>query len=152
MRLISFCYLYCCVFFFSLSVYLFPFSRMPCSFSFSSGYVQAKMAQHGLRNSLLLAPMPTASTAQILGNNESTEPFTRCEIPTMYFVCIIFCCPPHPPHPAITAHLHSNDITYRHRCCPPSLFCFLVLLHPLHFPSSCQRTLPGICSCCEPTV
>ena len=35
------------------------------------------MAQHGLRNSLLLAPMPTASTAQILGNNESVEPFTR---------------------------------------------------------------------------
>ena len=29
-----------------------------------------------LRNSLLLAPMPTASTAQILGNNESFEPFT----------------------------------------------------------------------------
>jgi ribonucleoside-diphosphate reductase subunit M1 len=31
---------------------------------------------HGVRNSLLLAPMPTASTAQILGNNESFEPFT----------------------------------------------------------------------------
>jgi len=31
---------------------------------------------NGMRNSLLLAPMPTASTAQILGNNESTEPFT----------------------------------------------------------------------------
>lgn len=30
----------------------------------------------GMRNSLLLAPMPTATTAQILGNNESTEPFT----------------------------------------------------------------------------
>ena len=30
----------------------------------------------GMRNSLLVAPMPTASTAQILGNNESTEPFT----------------------------------------------------------------------------
>uniref|UniRef100_A0A6H0QXG8 Ribonucleoside-diphosphate reductase n=1 Tax=Cyprinid herpesvirus 2 TaxID=317878 RepID=A0A6H0QXG8_CYHV2 len=30
----------------------------------------------GLRNSLLVAPMPTASTAQILGNNESIEPFT----------------------------------------------------------------------------
>ena len=29
-----------------------------------------------MRNSLLMAPMPTASTAQILGNNESTEPFT----------------------------------------------------------------------------
>lgn len=30
----------------------------------------------GLRNSLLVAPMPTASTAQILGNNEACEPFT----------------------------------------------------------------------------
>jgi ribonucleotide reductase alpha subunit len=38
--------------------------------------LRARIAQHGLRNSLLLAPMPTASTAQILGNNESTEPFT----------------------------------------------------------------------------
>jgi ribonucleoside-diphosphate reductase alpha chain/ribonucleoside-diphosphate reductase subunit M1 len=38
--------------------------------------LKAKVAQHGIRNSLLLAPMPTASTAQILGNNESTEPFT----------------------------------------------------------------------------
>ncbi|XP_058798436.1 ribonucleoside-diphosphate reductase large subunit [Phymastichus coffea] len=35
-----------------------------------------KIAQHGVRNSLLLAPMPTASTAQILGNNESIEPYT----------------------------------------------------------------------------
>mmetsp|Transcript_28578 Transcript_28578/g.72433 ORF Transcript_28578/g.72433 Transcript_28578/m.72433 type:complete len:790 (+) Transcript_28578:179-2548(+) len=32
---------------------------------------------HGLRNSLLLAPMPTASTAQILGNNEAIEPYTQ---------------------------------------------------------------------------
>ncbi|WP_026632810.1 ribonucleoside-diphosphate reductase subunit alpha [Dyadobacter alkalitolerans] len=32
--------------------------------------------QHGVRNSLLLAPMPTASTSQILGNNECFEPFT----------------------------------------------------------------------------
>lgn len=31
---------------------------------------------YGIRNSLLLAPMPTASTAQILGNNESFEPYT----------------------------------------------------------------------------
>ncbi|GAU94040.1 hypothetical protein RvY_05885 [Ramazzottius varieornatus] len=38
--------------------------------------LKAKIAQHGLRNSLLLAPMPTASTAQILGNNESIEPYT----------------------------------------------------------------------------
>jgi ribonucleoside-diphosphate reductase subunit M1 len=38
--------------------------------------LKEKIAKHGLRNSLLVAPMPTASTAQILGNNESTEPFT----------------------------------------------------------------------------
>ncbi|QEC54081.1 ribonucleoside-diphosphate reductase alpha chain [Anseongella ginsenosidimutans] len=34
------------------------------------------IARQGLRNSLLLAPMPTASTSQILGNNECFEPFT----------------------------------------------------------------------------
>jgi len=38
--------------------------------------LRAKVAEHGVRNSLLMAPMPTASTAQIMGNNESTEPFT----------------------------------------------------------------------------
>lgn len=38
--------------------------------------LKAKVAKHGLRNSLLLAPMPTASTAQILGNNESIEAYT----------------------------------------------------------------------------
>merc|ERR1712037_21737 len=38
--------------------------------------LKEKIAQHGMRNSLLMAPMPTASTAQILGNNESVEPFT----------------------------------------------------------------------------
>ncbi|XP_044732830.1 ribonucleoside-diphosphate reductase large subunit isoform X2 [Chrysoperla carnea] len=38
--------------------------------------LKAKIAKHGVRNSLLMAPMPTASTAQILGNNESFEAFT----------------------------------------------------------------------------
>ncbi|CAH1956985.1 unnamed protein product [Acanthoscelides obtectus] len=38
--------------------------------------LKEKIARHGIRNSLLLAPMPTASTAQILGNNESVEPYT----------------------------------------------------------------------------
>lgn len=37
--------------------------------------LRAKIAKHGLRNSLLVAPMPTASTSQLLGNNESFEPF-----------------------------------------------------------------------------
>jgi ribonucleoside-diphosphate reductase alpha subunit len=38
--------------------------------------LKQNIREHGLRNSLLVAPMPTASTAQILGNNESIEPFT----------------------------------------------------------------------------
>jgi len=38
--------------------------------------LKGRIAQHGVRNSLLLAPMPTASTAQILGNNECFEPYT----------------------------------------------------------------------------
>jgi ribonucleoside-diphosphate reductase alpha chain len=38
--------------------------------------LRAEVLEHGVRNSLLVAPMPTASTAQILGNNESFEPYT----------------------------------------------------------------------------
>ena len=38
--------------------------------------VKENLKMYGLRNSLLVAPMPTASTAQILGNNECFEPFT----------------------------------------------------------------------------
>ena len=38
--------------------------------------LKAEIKEFGLRNSLLVAPMPTASTAQILGNNECFEPFT----------------------------------------------------------------------------
>jgi ribonucleoside-diphosphate reductase alpha subunit len=39
-------------------------------------YLKEKVAKHGIRNSLLVAPMPTASTSQILGFNECIEPFT----------------------------------------------------------------------------
>merc|ERR1719326_1352354 len=39
--------------------------------------LKARIVKSGMRNSLLVAPMPTASTAQILGNNESFEPYTQ---------------------------------------------------------------------------
>ncbi len=39
-------------------------------------FLRAEVKKHGVRNSLLLAPMPTASTSQILGNNECFEPYT----------------------------------------------------------------------------
>jgi ribonucleoside-diphosphate reductase alpha subunit len=38
--------------------------------------LKTKVMKYGMRNSLLVAPMPTASTSQILGNNECIEPFT----------------------------------------------------------------------------
>lgn len=38
--------------------------------------LREEILKHGVRNSLLMAPMPTASTAQILGNNECFEPFS----------------------------------------------------------------------------
>lgn len=38
--------------------------------------LRTQVMEHGVRNSLLMAPMPTASTSQILGNNEAFEPYT----------------------------------------------------------------------------
>jgi ribonucleoside-diphosphate reductase alpha subunit len=51
--------------------------RKPKSGRWNWEALKEKIAKHGLRNSLLVAPMPTASTAQILGNNESFEPYTQ---------------------------------------------------------------------------
>jgi len=60
-----------------------PTEDNPILFDGPDGYVgkswdqlRAMIKEHGIRNSLLMSPMPTASTAQILGNNESIEPFT----------------------------------------------------------------------------
>ncbi len=39
-------------------------------------HLRKQVSEYGVRNSLLIAPMPTASTSQILGNNECIEPFT----------------------------------------------------------------------------
>lgn len=51
--------------------------RTPKSGRWNWADLKEKIAKHGMRNSLLVAPMPTASTAQILGNNESFEPYTQ---------------------------------------------------------------------------
>merc|ERR1712113_505096 len=52
-------------------------NRKPKSGRWDWTGLKAKIVKNGLRNSLLVAPMPTASTAQILGNNESFEPYTQ---------------------------------------------------------------------------
>merc|ERR1711988_319467 len=51
--------------------------RTPKSGRWDWAALKSRIAKHGMRNSLLVAPMPTASTAQILGNNESFEPYTQ---------------------------------------------------------------------------
>ena len=51
--------------------------------------LKEKIATHGVRNSLLLAPMPTASTAQILGNNESVKAYTS-NIYTRRYLVMLF--------------------------------------------------------------
>jgi ribonucleoside-diphosphate reductase alpha subunit len=51
--------------------------RTPKSGRWNWADLKEKISKHGMRNSLLVAPMPTASTAQILGNNESFEPYTQ---------------------------------------------------------------------------
>merc|ERR1712037_401637 len=51
--------------------------RTPKSGRWNWTALKENIAKHGLRNSLLVAPMPTASTAQILGNNEAFEPYTQ---------------------------------------------------------------------------
>jgi ribonucleoside-diphosphate reductase alpha subunit len=48
----------------------------PCTDRYDWAKLRVDVMKHGARNSLLVAPMPTASTSQILGNNESFEPFT----------------------------------------------------------------------------
>jgi len=48
----------------------------PSSNRWNWSELKGKVKEHGIRNSLLVAPMPTASTSQILGNNECFEPYT----------------------------------------------------------------------------
>ncbi|MGZ3789341.1 MAG: ribonucleoside-diphosphate reductase subunit alpha [Bacteriovorax sp.] len=48
----------------------------PTSGNWDWSALKAEVKTHGVRNSLLVAPMPTASTSQILGNNECFEPIT----------------------------------------------------------------------------
>jgi ribonucleoside-diphosphate reductase alpha chain len=51
--------------------------KTPVSGRYDWDSLRKRVMTHGVRNSLLVAPMPTASTAQILGNNECFEPYTE---------------------------------------------------------------------------
>ena len=60
----------------SLGILQFDMWNVKPSSRYDWNKLKEKIRYNGLRNSLLLAPMPTASTSQILGNNECFEPFT----------------------------------------------------------------------------
>lgn len=66
--------------------------------------------QHGARNSLLLAPMPTASTSQILGNNESFEPYTSNVYTRRVLAGEFVCMNPHLVHDLIELDLWTSDV------------------------------------------
>tara|TARA_B100000886_G_scaffold340548_1_gene311123 strand:+ start:12688 stop:15126 length:2439 start_codon:yes stop_codon:yes gene_type:complete len=51
-------------------------NKKPATNRYDWNKLKENIMYHGIRNSLLMAPMPTASTSQILGNNECFEPFT----------------------------------------------------------------------------
>ena len=99
--------------------------------------LKAKIAEHGTHNSLLLAPMPTASTAQILGNNEACEPFTNniytrrvlsgefqvCYCPTSHLPLILILCSAFPNLNVTNRssncyshalHAHARALTHTH--------------------------------------
>lgn len=66
--------------------------------------------KHGARNSLLLAPMPTASTSQILGNNESFEPYTSNVYTRRVLAGEFVCMNPHLVRDLIELDLWTSDV------------------------------------------
>ena len=60
----------------SKGIFQFDMWNITPSTTFNWESLRHDVIKYGVRNSLLVAPMPTASTAQILGNNECFEPFT----------------------------------------------------------------------------
>lgn len=60
----------------SKGIFQFDMWKVQPSSRYNWDALRAEVMEHGTRNSLLVAPMPTASTSQILGNNECFEPYT----------------------------------------------------------------------------
>jgi ribonucleotide reductase alpha subunit len=72
--------------------------------------LRQEVIKHGARNSLLLAPMPTASTSQILGNNESFEPYTSNVYTRRVLAGEFVCLNPHLVNDLIELNLWNSDV------------------------------------------
>ena len=72
--------------------------------------LRARVLRSGVRNSLLIAPMPTASTSQILGNNESFEPYTSNIYTRRVLAGEFVCLNPHLVKDLIDKGLWTHDV------------------------------------------
>jgi len=72
--------------------------------------LRARIALYGVRNSLLVAPMPTASTSQILGSNESFDPYTSNIYTRRVLAGEFVCLNPHLVEALIERKLWTSDI------------------------------------------
>ena len=72
--------------------------------------LREKIQRFGVRNSLLVAPMPTASTSQILGNNESFEPYTSNIYTRRVLAGEFVCLNPHLVKDLIEKNLWTHEV------------------------------------------
>jgi ribonucleoside-diphosphate reductase alpha chain len=72
--------------------------------------LREQVMKNGARNSLLVAPMPTASTSQILGNNESFEPYTTNLYTRRVLAGEFVCVNPHLIRDLIALSMWNDDI------------------------------------------
>lgn len=96
-----------------LSEGLFQFdlwNEKPATDRYNWETLREEVKQHGARNSLLLAPMPTASTSQILGNNESFEPYTTNLYTRRVLAGEFVCVNPHLVRDLISLNLWTDEI------------------------------------------
>jgi ribonucleoside-diphosphate reductase alpha subunit len=84
--------------------------RKPITTRYDWEGLRKDVMEFGARNSLLLAPMPTASTSQILGNNESFEPYQSNVYTRRVLAGEFVCVNPHLVRDLIEADLWNSDI------------------------------------------
>ena len=94
----------------SQGLFQFDMRGVQPSDKFDWASLRQRVAQYGVRNSLLVAPMPTASTSQILGNNESFEPYTSNIYTRRVLAGEFVCLNPHLVKDLIERKLWTHDV------------------------------------------
>jgi ribonucleoside-diphosphate reductase alpha chain len=85
----------------------------PASGRYDWDSLRKEVIEHGARNSLLVAPMPTASTAQIMSNNESFEPYTTNIYTRRVLSGEFICVNPHLVEDLISLNLWNSETRTR---------------------------------------